>query len=325
LSKAYTVKLIENPLSPALPPMAMCPCLSAPVSGFGAGASEPQRIASAYGEAVERDAIWTAREDFVGPCAKGYILPMGMDCRPAGSEEVEWAYYQSTQGGRFAVHRPTRGSARPAFHMPVSIGSAVHSTPALAMANALNELRERAVMQDVLDGKRQLAAAAAPDALTPLVALLRKAGWDMHFWHARVGELSFALVLAMAMQASPVPVQATVAGAKVRASGSAAAAGAMYEALQLIEYLYLAPSLAQLPPGLVYYLSGPGRHILQAHIQAATVPELSACSSHDPLAETLVLHRAWTCDDLSFVETIAPTLPIASHFQSATGRHPYPI
>lgn len=325
MSKAYTVKLIENPLSPALPPVAMCPCLFAPVSGVGAGASEHQRVASAYGEAVERDAIWTAREDFVAPCAEGCILPMGMDRRPAGNEEVEWAYFESAQGARLAVHRPTRGSARPAFHVPLSIGSAAHVTPALAMANALNELRERAVMQDVLDGKRQLAAAAVPDSMAPLAAVLHAAGWDIRLWHCMAGRFSFALVLAMAVQAWPVPVGATVAGAKVRASADAAAAGALHEALQLIESLYLDPTLAQLPHGLVYYLTGPGRHILESHILAASVAALSACSDGDPLAGTMVLHRAWPCDDLSFVETIAPSLPIASHFLSATGQHPYPI
>lgn len=325
LSGTYIVQLIDNPLSATLPPVAVCQCAHAPVNGCGTGADEAQRVVSAYGEAIERDAIWTGKEDFVARYQDGFILPRGIDVRPPRAQELEWAYFYAADGERHSVHRPCRGSTRPALYTPISTGAAVHVSASMAMEGALNELRERLTLQDILLGERTLHLVQPSALLAALVGVLDELGWDIQLRQCQAGASHFALALVVARETDAFAAGTTVAGAKVHASPDDAVAGAVHEALQFVELLYLDRESTQVPDNLRYYLSADGGNLLTERIAAATVAASPHCAGADPLADRLVLHRTKHYAGLAFVEIIAPDAALLSHWESARGRHPYPV
>ena len=193
------------------------------------------------------------------------------------------------------------------------------------MASALDELRERAVLQQVLSGSRRLAVAAVPDVLATLADALLRAGWDIQLSQCPVGGHFFVLAIVVARTAPSFSQGALVAGAKVRDSSVAALAGALHEAVQLIECLYLDPGLTTLSAELTYYVAGKGRDVLPAWLHSHTIKDLAMCEAADPLEGHAVLYRTQDCAGLAFVETIAPALRWVDCWKTPAGIHPYPI
>jgi thiazole/oxazole-forming peptide maturase SagD family component len=245
------------------------------VASHGTGGSPSQRIISAILEVAERlafhevgadrhacfDALREeARCEVVDP--RDCVLPTGLaeDSLPfAAGTRVDWARARTIAGRPRWVHRQTSFGAR-GFYEGTTNGLATgQGTPDAVLRGALEVIERDAVLLHWF-GRFGAPRLPAPPSTEPLVDFLRTRGFTVELFDLTT-DLGVSVVMSvLAYGAGPLDLPA---GAQVVSAGAgfglaAAAAKALYEAVQTVEHIALHEahgSLAKaLGPHLRYYL-----------------------------------------------------------------------
>ncbi|WP_341773975.1 YcaO-like family protein [Burkholderia gladioli] len=297
----YEVEIQGNPLSAALPPLAICQCQHAPGCAWGTGPSENTRTLTAYAEAVERDVMYSLREDLVAPYSPhiSFISPTRFGHPEPSHDAVEWVYFVDDNNDSVLIHRPTRLSTRPAMYRHTSNGIAVHVTRAQAYDAAVMEVFERHWLVDFWEQRVNPVAVAEPE--SDAVRNVKSAGWNPIF--LVLARCPFvAMCILQADETIPPPRSGGVCvGAKAHHELQSACLGAFFEALQLAEGVSSSVSLETLTTSAKYFFNGNGRRQLLARVAAAD-GLMDTLPSNGSITDARIYRREIELDDFFYCE-----------------------
>ncbi|MEZ8330810.1 YcaO-like family protein [Vibrio splendidus] len=236
----YELRVIENPINSKLPDIFSIKCLVATGIAVGSGDSESQREISSIGEAVEWDTMFSLQEDFYQPFDKSNFLMLAPEMfghQNIDGLAIDWVYTENAETGAALVHRPTRLIEHSALYKHTSNGVAVHATQQKANESALNEIIERTSIS--LFWRGRLNVHCLGDVYSDFYSeVLAALGWKVEFY-SLYSRPAVVMALIKNEFCNDYPLQSIITGFKCADSINVAAKGAFYEAVQVIEALYL--------------------------------------------------------------------------------------
>ncbi|WIL74409.1 YcaO-like family protein [Vibrio vulnificus] len=264
----YELRLTDNPINSKLPDIFSIKCLVAHGIAVGSGDSESQREISAIGEAIEWDTMFSLQEDLYQPFDKSNLLmlpPEKFGHQNVEGLAIDWVCTENVKTGEALVHRPTRLVEHNSLYKHTSNGVAVHATQKKANASALNEIIERTSISLFWSGRLSihcLGDVYSDFYLEALAAL----GWKVEFY-----SLYRRPVVVMALITNEFcydyPLQSIITGFKCADSIGAAAKGAFYEAVQVIEALYLGAGMEYLTHEQRFFFTLEGVRLMRRKIR----------------------------------------------------------
>lgn len=263
----YKLQLVKNPINSNLPDYFSIKCLEAHGIAVGSGDSELQRELSAIGEAVEWDTMFSLREDFYQPFEKTNVLmlpPDNFGHQNIDGLDIDWIYVSNSKGRKSLIHRPTRLNGHNALYKHTSNGVAVHATRKKANASALNEIIERTCVSLFWNERlhvnflRKVYSDFYLDILTNL-------GWRVEFYsfHRKPAVVMSLITNKFCNHCAP---ESMITGFKCAESIEKAAKGAFYEAVQVIEALYLGAGMSCLTNEQKFFFTHEGIKLMKHKI-----------------------------------------------------------
>ncbi|HIF9114987.1 TPA: YcaO-like family protein [Photobacterium damselae] len=264
----YELRLTENPINSQLPDIFSIKCLVAHGIAIGSGDSESQREISSIGEAVEWDTMFSLQEDFYQPFDRNNLLmlpPEMFGHKNVDGLAIDWVYAENTETGEALVHRPTRLVEHNALYKHTSNGVAVHATQKKANASALNEIIERTSISLFWHGRLNIHCLG--DVYSDFyLEILAALGWKVEFYSLYCQP---AVVMALITNefCNDYPLQSIITGYKCADSIDVAAKGAFYEAVQVIEALYLGAGKKYLTHEQRFFFTREGVRLMRQRIK----------------------------------------------------------
>lgn len=259
---------MENPINTKLPEVFSIKCLVAHGIAVGSGDSEAQREISAIGEAIEWDTMFSLQEDLYQPFDKCNLLmipPEKFGHQNVEGLAIDWVYTENVKKGEALVHRPTRLVKHHALYKHTSNGVAVNSTQEKANESSLNEIIERTCISLFWSGRLSVRCLGNiySDFYLDVLATL---GWKVEFYCLyRIPAV--VMVLITNEFCGHYPLQSIITGFKCANSIDVAAKGAFYEAVQVIEVLYLGKGVEYLTPEQRYFFTVEGWSLMRQKIK----------------------------------------------------------
>lgn len=266
--REYELRLTNNPINSKLPDIFSIKCLVAYGTALGSGDNEFQREMSVIGEAIEWDTMFSLQEDLYQPFDKSNLLmlpPEKFGHQNVKGLAIDWVYTENVKTGEALVHRPTRLTDHGALYKHTSNGVAVHSTPQKANASALNEIIERISISLFWIGRLSVHYLGVTYS-DFYVEVLADLGWKVEFY-SLYRRPAVVMTLITNEFCNAYPLQSIITGFKCADSIGAASKGAFYEAVQVIEALYLGEEMEYLSHDQHFFFTREGWSLMRRKIR----------------------------------------------------------
>ncbi|WP_324016967.1 YcaO-like family protein [Aeromonas hydrophila] len=320
--KEYELEVFDNPISNNLPSMHFIKCKIAPGIAIGSGIDNRQREASAIGEAFEWDVMFELTEDITQTYDESnskMISPALFGHSFDNIHEVDWVEAENS-GLCFFVHRPTRTKHNHKFYNHTSNGIAVHSSRQQCITSALNEIIERTFIGLFWTAKINIEEISSTyeDDYTKII---QDEGWGISYYQlCNTPYVIMAIIFNVRNQS--YNHGAVITGYKCSENIEHACCGALYEAIQVLEALYLGKGER--------YLSHEQRHFINNEGISAFNSKLKLAQSIDNISSISIrnddiYYRIRDMKEFYYCECFVTNLPSYYYKQKKESPEIWPL